>query len=80
MLRIRTIDEACAEIKAMDTQSAFSPHRLRCMIKSGEFPAHRAGRRYLVNLDALLEYLANPLAVQPEAKTAYQENGIRQVM
>lgn len=80
MPRIRTIDEACAEIKAMDPQSAFSAHRLRCMIKSGEFPAHRAGRRYLVNLDALLEYLENPPTMQQESETGWHENGIRQVM
>jgi len=80
MPRIRTIDEACSEIKAMDPQSAFSAHRLRCMIKSGEFPAHRAGRRYLVNLDALLEYLENPPAMRQESEMGWHESGIRRVM
>ncbi len=80
MPRIRTIDEACAEIKTMDPQSAFSAHRLRCMIKSGEFPAHRAGRRYLVNLDALLEYLETPPTMHQESETGWHESGIRRVM
>ena len=59
--RMRGINEAIAEIKAEDKNSAITQHYLRKLVKSNAIPFVRAGTKYLVNLDALEKYLQNPL-------------------
>lgn len=58
--RMRTINEAAAELKAADPHTAVTPHFIRQLILDGKIPSVMAGRKYLVNLDGLQEYLANP--------------------
>lgn len=58
--RMRTINEAAAEIRALDPHTAVTPHFIRQLILDGKIPSVMAGRKYLVNLDGLQEYLANP--------------------
>ena len=58
--RMRTIPEAVAEIKTADPGTALTVHAVRQMIKAGELPHVRAGQKYLVNLDTLIDHLSNP--------------------
>lgn len=57
MPRIRTLTEAYNHIKEMDPETAVTPHALRRMIVSGKIPCTKAGKKYLIDLDVLFEYL-----------------------
>ncbi len=76
MIRMRTITEAVAEIRAADPRTAFTEHALRRLIISGEIPHIMAGRKYLINLDALFEYLNGKDA--PTTQTV-SSSSIRQI-
>ncbi len=56
--RMRTVGEAVAEIKAMDAQSAVTANCVRCLCKDGKVHCVFTGKKILVDLDALLRYLA----------------------
>ena len=72
MIRMRLFDEAVQEIKKLDPQCAISKNFVRQLVLSGKIPCVMAGRKRLINFDALLDYLQNP---QPEVP----ETGIRKV-
>ena len=55
--RMRTIKEAAEEIKLTDPQSAIKEYFIRDLVASGQIPHIRAGRKILINLDKLFEYL-----------------------
>jgi hypothetical protein len=72
---MRTIREAIAEIRKMDKGTAVSEHYIRQLVLKNEIPYCIAGtHRYLVNLDALFDYLQ----CGENAERA-QESGIRKV-
>ena len=48
--RMRTIKEAAAE-------AGVPVYALRCWVKSGEVPAVYAGKKALINLDHLIDFL-----------------------
>lgn len=81
--RMRTISEAAQEIKALDPHTAITEHHVRQLAVSGRIPRVKAGKKYLINLDLLIEYMTDPTAekFQPCAGTATQKsiNGIRRV-
>ena len=56
--RMRTIQEAAAELRRIDPHTAVTPYFIRQMVLSGTIPHVKAGNKRLVNLDTLLEYLA----------------------
>ena len=58
--RMRTIDEAFAYLKEKDPETALTRYYLRQLVLSGAVPSAKAGRKYLVNLDRLEEYLNHP--------------------
>lgn len=70
MPRIRTIKESIRFIKDQDPESCISEWWLRQLIKSDKIKCHRAGNRYLVDMDQLEEYLKNP-PVTEEVKQPY---------
>ena len=55
--RMRTIDNAYAEIKAIDPQTDFTKRALRRMIASKEIPTTKIGNKNLINLDLLIAKL-----------------------
>lgn len=57
MARMRTIDGAYEEMHASDPGSAVSKKYIRRLVTAGEIPSRMAGRKYLLNYDALVEYL-----------------------
>lgn len=61
MPRMRTINQAVQAIKALDPESSVSEWWLRQLVKSGKLKCHRAGNRYLIDIDFFLEeFLKNP--------------------
>lgn len=79
---MRTISEAAAEIKATDPNTAITEYHIRQLALSGVLPRIKAGRKLLINLDTLIEYLQNPTAdkFKPTNTTAVNtSNGIRAI-
>lgn len=58
--RMRTVGEAALELKKLDPNTAVTEYHIRRLVKSGKLPRLKAGKKYLINLDALLDYLAQP--------------------
>ena len=76
--RMRTIKEAAEEIKLTDPQSAVREYFIRDLVVSGQIPHIRAGRKILINLDKLFEYLQEGV---PFSKNEIQDivTGIRKI-
>jgi excisionase family DNA binding protein len=53
-------------IKIGDPNTCITEHLIRQLIISGTVPSVKVGNKYLVNVDLLLEYLANPQTSEPE--------------
>ncbi len=60
MARMRLQKDVFAYIKGKDPQTALTPHALRCMVLDGTIPHVDVGRKKLINLDVLDEYLEHP--------------------
>lgn len=60
MARMRGIKATIDYLKNQDPDTAVTEFWLRGILNSGAVPYHKAGKRFLVNLDALEAYLANP--------------------
>lgn len=56
--RMRGISAAVLELKEMDCNSALTVHALRQLVLSGAVPSVRVGRKYLVDLNKLFEFLS----------------------
>ena len=52
-MRMRTIDQAVAYIRAADPETALTKTALRRKVLSGAVPSIRAGKKYLIDLDRL---------------------------
>lgn len=59
---MRTVKEAAAELKELDPHTALSEWRIRELALSGVLPRVQAGKKLLINLDTLIEYLNDPAA------------------
>ncbi len=57
MPRMRTIQEAAIELKKADPYTAITPHAIRQLVLSGTIPHIKAGKKYLVNMQTLENYL-----------------------
>lgn len=57
MPRMRTIEQATAELKAADPCTAFTKTALRQLITTGTLPSVRIGNKYLVCMEVLESYL-----------------------
>lgn len=58
--RMRTASGALELIKEADPGTAVTLYYIRQLINTGEIPHIPVGRKKLVNVDQLLEYLARP--------------------
>lgn len=64
--RMRTIQEAAAELRKIDPGTAVTPYRIRQLVLDGTIPHVKAGNKRLVNLDTLMHYLETaPAAPEP---------------
>lgn len=57
--RMRTAAQCAAFLKENDPECCIGEWGIRKMIAQKKFPIVRSGRRILINLDQLLNYLAN---------------------
>lgn len=57
MVKLRTLSEAYNYIKEQDPDTALTPWAIRIMIVSGEVPCIKSGKKYLIDMDRLLDYL-----------------------
>lgn len=58
MQDIRTIKEAAAHYRAADPNTALTEYAIRTLVRTGQGPSARVGKKYLVSLEALEAYLA----------------------
>lgn len=59
LARMRTLDECYAELKKLDKNTAVSKYLVRQLALSGKIPVVMCGRKRLINLDGLIDYLSN---------------------
>ncbi len=71
LARMRTLDECYAEIKKMDENTAISKYYIRQLAISGKIPVIMCGRKRLINLDGLIEYLSSPCVSAAPAAIPY---------
>lgn len=78
MPRMRTVAKALEIIKAEDPGTEVSLYYIRRIVKAGAVPIATCGRRILINVDALIDLLANgyELPAEPEP---YSVGRIRKV-
>lgn len=77
--RMRTISEAAQEIKALDPRTAITEYHIRQLAVSGVIPRVRAGKKYLINLDTLIEYMNDPTSDKFKPHQTATIDGIRRV-
>lgn len=75
--RMRTVQEAARELKALDDRTAMTPYHIRRLCLNGVLPTVRAGKKILLNLDTLLEYMSDPSAEKFRIHPVSAVNGIR---
>lgn len=56
MKHIRTINGIITELQNIDSKCAVTKHCLRVLILSGEIPSSRAGAKYLIALEDVVDY------------------------
>jgi hypothetical protein len=71
MARMRTIKQAAEHFKEKDPGTCITEWFLRQAIRSGRFKCHLAGKKYIVNLDMLEEWLNSPPAKVAEQLQQY---------
>lgn len=67
MVRMRFASQALEELKREDPDTPITLNYIRTLARKGLVPCVEIGRRRLINYDALLEYLANPVSGKTEA-------------
>ena len=77
--RMRTVKEAAQELKALDPQTAMTPYHIRRLCLNGVIPVVKAGKKNLLDLDILLDYMRNPTADKFKPRPAATVNGVRRV-
>ncbi len=58
--RMRTVHEAAEELRRMDANTGVTEYHIRQLAINNIIPRVKAGKKYLINLDALIEYLSQP--------------------
>lgn len=76
MSRLRTLTETYNHIKDMDAETAITPNALRRLVVSGNVPCVRVGKKYLIDLDVLFEYLKG---TRPEDVLPGYKNPLRKL-
>ena len=79
MPRMRTAEKALAEIKQADPGTEVTLHYLRRLIKAEAVPVVSCGRKKLVNVDSVIELLANGYELQDESP-AFTAGGVRRLV
>lgn len=77
--RMRTIKEAAQELQTLDNKTAMTPYHIRRLCLEGIIPTVRSGKKILLNLDTLIEYMSDPSAEKFKPHPAATINGIRPI-
>lgn len=56
--RMRTVADAVKELKALDENTAVTEYYVRSLAVTGAIPRVKSGKKYLINLDSLIEHLS----------------------
>ena len=78
--RMRTVKEAAQELKALDSHTAVTEYHIRRLALQGVLPKVKAGKKVLINLDTLIEYLQNPNAEKFRVAATPKVNGVRPIV
>lgn len=76
MIRTRTIREAAVYFRASDPDTSLTETAIRTLLRTGAVPCARVGKKYLVSIEALEEYLMGKITPETE-KAPPQANGRR---
>lgn len=57
-MKLRTIDQLYEEVKRIDPDTALTKTAIRRLVISGQLTSIKAGKKYLVSLEALEAYVA----------------------
>ena len=57
MPRMRTIQEAAAELRKHDPDTAVTAYAIRQMVLNNDIPHIKAGKKHLINMETLEKYL-----------------------
>lgn len=82
MKRIRTIQQAAAEILEADPGTAIHEYAIRQLVISGACPSFKRGRKFLLDFDLLLSILSGETVTkQPEAPAPgnFFQNNVRKI-
>ncbi len=76
--RLRTVSEAAAELRALDPHTAMTPYHIRRLCLDGVLPTVKAGKKILLDLNMLIEYMKNPTAdkFKPRTESTSNESGV----
>ena len=76
--RMRTISEASQELKALDKNTAITPYFIRQLCLKGVLPTVKAGKKILVNLNDIFDYIEDPTAdkFKPRTEAASEKSGM----
>ncbi len=78
MTHIRTIKEAAAYFKAEDAGTCLTETAIRTLVRSGKVASTRVGKKYLVSIEALEEYLQGKATAEevtlPKQNTVWRVN------
>ncbi|WP_303868750.1 DNA-binding protein [Acetobacterium wieringae] len=75
--RMRTIPQSAEELKALDQNTSLTECAIRRLVDQGKIKCVKAGRKKLINLDQLINYLSDPFAEDaPEEALAKKEKVI----
>lgn len=55
--RLRTLSDTYAFIKDIDPDTAVTANAIRCLVVSGQVSSVKVGKKYLVDVDHLMDYL-----------------------
>ena len=77
--KMRTVAEAAQEIKELDAHTAMTPYHIRRLCLEGVIPTVKAGKKILLNLDTLIEYMEHPDAEKFKPHPVATVNGIRRI-
>lgn len=69
--RMRTAHQAAEFFKENDPETSFTEYHINRLINTGVIPVFRSGRRKLINLDKLINYLNSDEAKEPVQQIDY---------
>ncbi len=78
MPRFRTVNSAYKSLKEQDPDTSLTPYFIRMMVVNDEIPTIKAGKKHLLDYDALLAHLEKKLT-DPKPQKVPKTVGIRPI-